>query len=123
MFGDNVDLLNVIGPDRVKVSGNPDMNEWNTTSVERHNLTIRTPVRRYTRKTNAYSKLVESKRAHMNLYVVWCNWCRIHETLRCSPAMEAGLTFELYDLDFILDLIEGRRKPPVRPETYRKRTN
>lgn len=121
VFGDSVSLLNVVGTQKIKVSGNPDIDNENTTFVERHNLTMRMSMRRYARKTNAHSKLVDYQRAHLHLYIVWFNWCRIHETLRCSPAMEAGLTVELHSLDMILGLIEARRSKPNRPKTYKKR--
>ena len=77
----------------------------NTAHVERHNLTIRMANRRYTRKTNAFSKMVENHVAHMHLFSVYYNFCRLHETLQISPAMEAGIIDTLYDVDFIVDLV------------------
>lgn len=122
VFGDNVPLLNVVGTKKSVVSGSADILKANTTFVERHNRTMRMSMRRYSRKTDAHSKKIEYQRAHMHLYCTWYNWCRVHESLRCTPAMEAGLTEQMHDLNLVLDLIEARRKPPVRPKTYKKRT-
>ena len=61
--------------------------------VERHNLTIRTSLRRYTRKTNAFSKYLSHHLYALNLYFVWHNYCRIHQSLEGkTPAQVAGLT-------------------------------
>ena len=121
VFGEDVSLVNIIGREKIKVSGNPDMENTGTTFVERYNLTKRMSIRRYTRKTNAFSKDVKLQRAHDHLHVTWYNWCRIHETLRVSPAMEAGLCDVLYDMGFIVDLIEESKQPPNRPKIYKKR--
>ena len=74
--------------------------------VERQNLTIRTHIKRFARKTNAHSKKLENHVAHVNLHYLHYNWVRIHETIRCTPAMEAGLTKELYDMEWLAEVIE-----------------
>ena len=89
--------------------------DHNTAYVERHNLTIRMANRRYTRKTNAFSKKMARHEAAMHLFAVHYNFCRIHQTLRVTPAMEAGLTDTLYDMGWIVDLIEEVTKPPKKP--------
>ena len=58
--------------------------------VERQNLTIRTHIKRFARRTNAHSKKLENHVAAVNLHYLWYNWLHIHETIRCTPAMEAG---------------------------------
>ena len=121
VFGKNVSFANVIGTRKYRISGNPDMKRTGTTFVERHNLTMRTNIRRYTRKTNAFSKKVSRQRMHVHLHVVWYNFCRIHQSLQCSPAMEAELTDTLHDMNLIVDLIEADALPPNRPKKYRKR--
>ena len=86
-----------------------------TSFVERHNLTIRMSNRRYSRSTNAFSKLLAQHCAAMHLFAVWYNFCRIHQTLRVTPAMEAGLTATLYDLDWIVELIDKSSPKPKKP--------
>lgn len=121
IFGKNVSLANIVGLEKIRVSGNPDMDSAGTTFVERHNLTVRMSIRRYARQTNAFSKKIEYQRAHSHLYVTWYNWCRIHETLQVTPAMEAGLCDTLYGIEFIVDLIEEREPLPRKRGPYWKR--
>ena len=83
-----------------------------TSYVERHNLTIRMSNRRYARKTNAFSKMFSKHVAMLNLLAVHYNFCRIHMTLRVTPAMEAGLTDTLRDCEWIVGLIDAMTMPP-----------
>ena len=101
--------------------------DHNTSHVERYNLTIRMANRRFTRKTNAFSKKLSKHEAAMHLFAVHYNFCRIHQTLRVSPAMEAGLTNKLRDVEWIVHLIDEITQPPKRPgpkkgAKYRPRT-
>ena len=80
--------------------------EHSTAYVERHNLTIRMSNRRYARKTNAFSKMFSKHIAMMHLWALHYNFCRIHSTLRVTPAMEAGLTDTLHDVEWIVQLID-----------------
>ena len=89
--------------------------DHNTAYVERHNLTIRMANRRFTRKTNAFSKKFARHIAMMHLFALHYSFCRIHQTLRVTPAMEAGLTDMLHDVEWIVDLIEGITEPPRKP--------
>lgn len=89
--------------------------DHNTSYVERHNLTIRMANRRFTRKTNAFSKRMKRHEAAMHLFSVWYNSCRIHQTLRVSPAMEAGIDNKLHDMEWIVGLIEDITKPAKKP--------
>ena len=89
--------------------------DHNTAYVERHNKTIRMSNRRFTRKTDAFSKKMEKHRAMMHLFAVYYNFVRVHKTLRVTPAMEAGLTDTLHDMEWIVGLIEDITKPPKKP--------
>ena len=110
VFGRQVSIANIVGTEKVKVSGNPNMEDTGTVFVERHNLTIRMSLRRYARKTNAFAKKVQRTRARFHLCAVWFNWCRVHQTLRMPPALYSGLTDTLHDVGFIVDLIEAQEE-------------
>ena len=86
-----------------------------TSYVERHNLTIRMSIRRYTQKTNAFSKTLERHIQAMQLYFVYYNFIRIHATLKISPAMAAGLTLTLKDFDWLIDMIDENMPKPRKP--------
>ena len=87
----------------------------NTAYVERHNLTIRMGNRRYARKTNAFSKKFARHISMMDLWVVHYNFCRIHQTLRVTPAMEAGISETLRDCEWIVWLIDQMTPAPEKP--------
>lgn len=72
--------------------GRPDPAHISTSHIERQNLTMRMQLRRFTRLTNAFSKKLDNLKAAVTLYFAWYNFCRVHQTLRVTPAMEAGLT-------------------------------
>ena len=91
-----------------RIIGNPRISDISTSLVERQNLTMRMSMRRYTRKTNGFSKNMTSHMNMLNLYFVNYNFCREHSTIKVTPAMEVGLVDELYDIDFILDLLEEK---------------
>lgn len=78
--------------------GNPDPSRICTSIVERSNLSIRTSVRRLTRLTNAFSKKWEHLRAMLAIYFAYYNFCRIHSSIRCTPAMESGITQHVWEL-------------------------
>jgi IS1 family transposase len=88
--------------ERVPVMGNPDPAKICTSHVERANLTIRMCMRRLTRLTNAFSKKWENLWAAYCLHFAWYNFCRIHQTLRVTPAMEAGITARVWGLRELL---------------------
>jgi len=121
-FGNNVDYKKLVKVyDKDKNPNKLDNDTIISTSfVERLNLTIRMAIRRMTRSTNAFSKKGQNHVHMKSLYFVYYNFCRIHKTLRVTPAMEVGLTNTLYDMDFIIDLIEQEQTAPVRPKTYKK---
>ena len=82
--------------------GDPDPSRICTSIVERSNLSIRTSVRRLTRLTNAYSKKRENLRAMLAIYFAFYNFCRIHSSIRCTPAMESGITQHVWTLRDLL---------------------
>jgi len=82
--------------------GNPDPDHMSTSHVERQNLTMRMAIRRFTRLTNAFSKKLDNLKAACALHFAYYNFCRIHQTLRVTPAMEAGLTDHIWTLKELL---------------------
>jgi len=90
---------------RTPVWGNPDEAHISTSFVERSNLTIRMSMRRFTRLTNGFSKKIENMKHAVALNFVYYNFCRIHQTLRVTPAMEAGLTDHVWELEELIALI------------------
>ncbi len=99
-----------IGCRTATISGNPDPDHISTSFVERQNLTMRMGMRRFTRLTNGFSKKVENHGHAVALHFMHYNFCRIHKTLRVTPAMEAGLTDHVWSLDELLKLIEESPK-------------
>lgn len=85
-----------------QVFGNPDPERISTSHVERQNLTMRMMMRRLTRLTNAFSKKWENLRAALALHFAYYNFCRIHKKIRCTPAMEAGITKTIWTLQDLL---------------------
>jgi IS1 family transposase len=85
--------------------GNPDAKHISTSYVERQNLTMRMQMRRFTRLTNAFSKKLENHVAAIALHYMHYNYCRIHQTLRITPAMAAGLTNHLWTIEHLLELL------------------
>jgi len=94
-----------IGTIRQKINGKPDEKKVSTSYVERQNLTMRMNMRRFTRLTNAFSKKVENLACAVALHFMYYNFCRIHQTLRVTPAMEAKISDHVWDIEEILGLI------------------
>lgn len=97
-----------IGIRKNAIEGLPDFDHISTSHVERHNLTMRMQMRRFTRLTNAFSKKLENHYHALALYFVWYNWIRVHKALRVTPAMAAGLTENLMSMEDIVALIDMR---------------
>jgi IS1 family transposase len=125
-FGGNVDYAQIVkayeaaplGPGRYSppkvVStrlkpkiGNPDRAKISTSHVERQNLTMRMCMRRFTRLTNGFSKKLENMKAAVHLHFAYYNFVRVHQTLKVTPAMEAGLSDSIYTIG---DLLEATAK-------------
>jgi IS1 family transposase len=99
-----------IGTEVREICGNPDPEHINTSFVERQNLSMRMGMRRFTRLTNAFSKKVAHHEYALAIYFMHYNFVRIHQTLRCTPAMEAGVTDRLWTIDDIAALVEAREE-------------
>lgn len=84
------------------VTGSPKAHLISTSHIERQNLTIRMQMRRFTRLTNAFSKKLENLKAAMALYFAWYNYCRIHQTLRVTPAMAANIEKRVWEIGELL---------------------
>ena len=82
---------------------------------------MRTGMHRFARLTDAFSKKMANHMAMVALYATYYNFVRVHETLRMTPAMAAGLSAELRDMEWIVSLIDARAPKPRRPRSYRKR--
>lgn len=124
-FGANIDyaqLVKMYGPSLEKetrysppqcvatkrqiVMGNPEDSRISTSYVERQNLTMRMSMRRFTRLTNAFSKKIENHAHAIALHFMHYNFVRIHKTLRCTPAMEVGITKKLWEIEDLVCLLE-----------------
>jgi IS1 family transposase len=96
-----------IGAHKERIEGNPDLKHISTSFVERQNLTMRMQMRRFTRLTNAFSKKVENHAHSVALHYMHYNFCRIHKTLRVTPAMAAGVTDRLWSVADIVAMLEA----------------
>jgi len=94
-----------IGTQMAVLAGSPDPLHISTSYVERLNLTTRMQIRRFTRLTNAFSKKLENHEAAVALHFMHYNYCRIHKTLRITPAMEAGLTHHVWSIEELVALM------------------
>lgn len=94
------------GAKKRRLIGRPDEDQISTSFVERQNLTMRMHMRRFTRLTNAFSKKAENHSYAVALHFMYYNFCRIHKTLRCSPAMAAGVSEKLWDVVDLVRMIE-----------------
>jgi IS1 family transposase len=88
------------------ISGDPDPKHISTSYVERQNLSMRMSMRRFTRLTNAFSKKVENHAAAVALYFMYYNFGRVHQTLRVTPAMEAGVSDHVWSIEEIVALLD-----------------
>lgn len=104
-----------------RIEGNPDIAKVSTSYVERQNLTMRMSMRRFTRLTNGFSKKIDNHIHMLSLYFVHYNFCRIHKTLKVTPAMEAGLTKSLHDAEWIVGLMDARAPKPKKRGPYKKK--
>jgi len=83
----------------IPITGNPKPRLISTSHIERQNLTIRMQLRRFTRLTNAFSKKLKNMKAALALHFAHYNFCRIHQTLRVTPAMASGITDSLWSIE------------------------
>jgi IS1 family transposase len=97
-----------IGTRVIPIIGQPNPRHISTSYVERQNLTMRMQMRRFTRLTNAFSKKVENHGWAVALYFMHYNFCRIHQTLRVTPAMEAGIADDVWNIEEIVTLLDAK---------------
>jgi IS1 family transposase len=93
-----------LGVTRYAVIGNPDVEHISTSHIERQNLTMRMQMRRFTRLTNGFSKKLENHMHTVALFYMHYNFCRIHQTLRITPAMEAGVSRHVWSMQELVSL-------------------
>lgn len=124
-FGGDIDyaqLIKVYGPENpgagrysppaikavesCAIAGEPDSDHVSTSYVERQNLTLRMMNRRFTRLTNAFSKKIENHMHAVSLYCFNYNFCKLHKTIRVTPAMEAGVADHIWELDELVALLD-----------------
>lgn len=103
-----------------RIMGQPELEAISTSGVERQNLTMRMSMRRFTRRTNGFSKLLRNHAHAIALHYLYYNFCRIHQSIEITPAMAAGVTDHLYDIDWIVEQVARTRPKPKRPAAYRK---
>jgi hypothetical protein len=89
------------------------MAKVSTSYVERQNLSMRMGMRRFTRLTNGFSKKVENHEAAIAVYFMHYNFCRIHQTLRVTPAMAAGVTDHVWEIEEVIALLDAAEKAEV----------
>jgi len=108
-----------IGCKKARTQGEPDMSRVSPSYVERANLGMRMGLRRFSRLTNAHSKKLQNHCAALAIYFMYYNFARIHSTIRCSPAMAAGVRPHLWSVEEIVGLLPA--EAPKKWGPYKKR--
>ena len=104
------------------ITGNPTEKHVSTSCVERQNLTMRMHMRRFTRLTNGFSKSVERNHGYaVAPHFTYYNFVRMHKTLRCAPAMAAGVTDRLWEVKDIVALVDAAEAPAKKRGPYKPR--
>ena len=107
-----------IGTQTAVLQGNPDPKHISTSYVERQNLTMRMSMRRFTRLTNAFSKKLQNHEAAIALHFMHYNFCRVHKTLRVTPAMEAGIAGHVWTIEELIAIMPEpvvKKRGPYKP--------
>lgn len=112
-----------LGVEKDEVFGNPDPKHISTSYVERQNLSMRMGIRRFTRLTNAFSKKFENHVHALAIYFMHYNFVRIHQTLRVTPAMEAGVVSSPWTLTDMMTVLEAWEAKQPRKKVGRKPKN
>ena len=110
-----------VGAEKHKIIGNPDPYHVSTSYIERQNLTMRMHMRRFTRLTNAFSKKLANHEHAIAIYFMHYNFGKIHQTLRVTPAMEAGITDHVWSMEEIVDMIDGAASQLPKRGAYKPR--
>jgi IS1 family transposase len=111
-----------IGCEMKEVSGRPDPKHVSTSYVERQNLTMRMHMRRFTRLTNAFSKKIDNHAYAVALHFMYCNYVRIHSTLRVTPAMEANLCNHAWTIEELLQVMDEMMPRLSKRGPYKKKS-
>ena len=99
-----------IGAMPTVIEGHPKRRHISTSYVERQNLTMRMSMRRFTRLTNAFSKKLENHQHAISLYFMYYTFCRVHQTLRVTPAMQAGVSDHVWQISEIVALLGASKR-------------
>jgi len=110
----------MVAAERRRIEGSPDPDHISTSMVERHNLTIRMSLRRFTRLTNAFSKKIENHIYALAVDMVYYNFVRIHKTLRMSPGMASGVADHLWSWEEVIERMDAMAGPPGPRGPYKK---
>lgn len=102
----------VVGVRKHRIAGKPVRSKVSTSFIERSNLTLRMQSRRFTRLTNAFSKKLRNHAAAVSLYVAYYNLCRVHETLRITPAMALGVTDHIWTIGELIEAATANEPAP-----------
>lgn len=111
------------GIKKMPLIGKPDAAHVSTSFVERHNLTMRMHLRRFTRLTNGFSKRIEAHANAIALHLAYYNFVRIHQSLRTTPAMAAGVTDRLWEMSDLVAIVEAADRKPGKRGPYKARAN
>jgi hypothetical protein len=111
------------GIQKTIISGKPVMKNISTSHVERSNLTMRMHNRRFTKLTNGFSKKFENHLHAVSLFVMNYNYCKVHQTLRVTPAMEAKITNHAWEMEEVVGLLAKHEKPKKRGSYKKKNSN
>lgn len=139
-FGDDVDYAQLVkiygqtpegqrryspavctGAQKRVVTGDPERDHISTSHVERQNLTMRMSMRRFTRLTNAFSKKIDNHFYMLSLYFVHYNFCRVHKTLKTTPAVKVGISDSVKDITWIVGLIDANMPKPKKRGPYKQK--
>lgn len=102
-----------MGARTATISGKPEYQHVSTSHAERQNLTMRMNMRRFTRLTNAFSKKVANHEAAIALHFMYYNFARIHQSLRLTPAMAAGISDHVWEVEEIVGLVEAEERRAI----------
>lgn len=107
LLGERYSPPQCTGCQKNRIEGDPDPRHVSTPFVECQNLTMRMSMRRFIRLTNAFSKKIENLEAALALHFMWYNFGRVHQTLRVTPAMEAGVADHVWLVEEIVGLLDS----------------
>lgn len=108
-----------VGAKKQRVVGKPNKKDVSTSSIERQNLSMRMSMRRFTRLTNSFSRKIENHAYAISLHYMVYNFVKIHSSIKCTPAMEAGVTSKLWSIADVVALLPQR--VATKRGSYKKR--